>query len=90
MDQKGRLITCDKCNKNTVFLKYLGDVGLSNLAGPGTREMYEDTPKTWIYDTKFGYLCPSCAKEFTKFLKEFFGEEKYAKLPPAWQIEEDT
>lgn len=85
---RGELVVCDRCKDNSVFLKYEGEVGLSNYAGPGTRSKYENLPGTWIYDTHFGYLCPDCAEEFCTFLKEFFGVEKYERLAPAWKIEE--
>lgn len=85
----GQMITCDRCKKNIVFLRWTKDVGLSNYSGPGTRSVYEDLPRTWMRDNGFGYLCPSCAKEFVTFLKQFLGEEKYESLAPVWRIEEE-
>ena len=90
-ESKGKLIVCDRCKDNTVFLKYLREEGLGNYGGPGTRSVYEDLPKAWLYPTTgFGHLCPTCAKEFCGFLETFFGEEKYSKLPPCWRIGEEA
>ena len=87
-EQRGTLVTCDRCSE-TKFLGYLGEVGLSNYAGPGTRPKYEDLPKTWVYDTHFGHLCPVCAKVFNDWMMDFFGYEKYKKIAPAWKIKEE-
>lgn len=87
-EKSGKLITCDRCGE-TLFLKYTGEVGLSNYAGPGTRSTYEDLPKTWMHNSGFGHLCPFCAGVFVRWLKEFFGEDKYEKFAPVWKVEEE-
>ena len=87
-EQLGKLITCNRCGE-TKFLKRTGEEGLSSYACPGTRSTYEELPRTWIYDTKFGHLCPHCAEIFVRWLKDFFGQEQYEKVAYRWKIEED-
>lgn len=87
-EQIGKLVTCTRC-KNTVFLKYLKSVGGSNYTDPGySRAVYEDLPGDWMHATGMGDLCPKCAREFIKYLKEFFGEENYEGFASCWKIKE--
>lgn len=87
-EQIGKLISCTRCPTN-VFLKQTGTVGLSNYAGPGSRPVYEELPKTWMFVSGLGYLCPQCTRDMVSWLKNFLGEDKYEKLGPCWKIEEE-
>lgn len=88
-EQLGKLVTCRRCTES-IFLKYTGEVGLSNYAGPGTRATFEELPKTWMDNFTVGPLCPTCAKQLVSLFKDFFGEEGYKQLAPCWKIEEET
>ena len=83
----GKLITCVRCPTN-IFLKQVGTDYGSNYTDPGySRMVCEDLPKTWIYDTRFGHLCPTCAREFVNFIDVFFENTTVA---PCWHIEEEN
>lgn len=84
----GKLVSCTRCPKD-IFLERTGEVGLSNLAGPGMRSTYEDLPKTWMYIQGIGYLCPDCAKKLVDLFIDLFGEEKYHKFAPCWKVGEE-
>ena len=66
--QKGEMIICCR-DDNFVFLKYLGKGDMDG--GYTTWDRFEDLPKEWLYDSRFGYLCPECAKEFKIFVNKF-------------------
>lgn len=85
MEVRGKLIYCRRCS-NTLFLKHLGQSGGSNYGSP--YDVYEELPGDWMYNTGMGYLCQTCAKEFTDFLREFFGEDTYSELAPCYKIKE--
>lgn len=79
-EQKGMLLTCDRCGETT-FLQYLGqDV----LDGGFTRiGKYEDRPPEWLYMSETGHLCPSCSVIFKKFVTEFMS----GRVAPIWKYE---
>ena len=79
--QKGKMIICCR-DDNFVFLKYLGKGNADG--GYTTWDKFEDLPKEWLYDSRFGYLCPECAKEFKIFVNKFFN----GNLAPVWKLEE--
>lgn len=87
--EKGRLIICDRCKEGSIFLKYTGKSYGSNLSDPSGYDVFEVLPDNWIFDSRFGYLCPACAKKFVSIISEFFGEEKYSKMTSSWHIKED-
>lgn len=63
----GKLITCDRCGR-IIFLKYTGlkDCGFRD------QDEFESVPREWMHQEQFGDLCPSCAKEFQIFCRDFF------------------
>lgn len=77
---KGMMIRCCR-DDNFVFLKYLGKGDTDG--GYTTFDRYEDLPDDWLYDSRFGYLCPECAKEFKEFVNEFFN----GRVAPCWKLE---
>ena len=79
--QKGKMIICCR-DDNFVFLKYLGKGNADG--GYTTWDKFEDLPKEWLYDSRFGYLCPECAKEFKIFVNKFFN----GNLAPDWKLKE--
>lgn len=63
------------------------ETGGSNLCSPGySRMVCEPLPKNWIFDSRFGYLCPSCARAFVNFIDKFF---EGTEVAPCWKIEDD-
>ena len=81
VETKGKMITCKRDN-NWVFLKYLGE---GDVDGGYTKyDKYEKLPDDWLYETRFGYLCPKCAREFREFMTNFFNGE----VAPCWKLTE--
>lgn len=77
--EKGKLIKCDRCGKEH-FLKFIG-VGEAD-GGYTTWDKFEDLPDTWMYDSRIGYLCDSCAGIFRLFIHHFMR----GKVAPSWKI----
>ncbi len=77
---KGKLIECDKCGEK-VFLKLIGKDYYDG--GYSSQDKFEEMPENWLYRALplYCYLCPTCNREITKILKEFWGEksERYIK-----------
>lgn len=79
----GKLITCCRCSC-AIFLKH---TGTATLDGGYTKyDEFEERPKSWIYDTHIGHLCPDCAEEFYINMKYFLGHDNFA---PGWKPEKD-
>ena len=79
-EKKGKMITCCR-DDNFIFLEYLGKGDMDG--GYTTWDRFEDLPEDWLYDNLFGYLCPECAREFKKFMFDFFN----GNVAPAWKLE---
>jgi DNA-directed RNA polymerase subunit RPC12/RpoP len=83
-EQRGKLLTCDRCGK-TVFLKEL-EAKERDADGGYTRwneYKHEKPPEGWSYKYLGEYkdhynLCPECSKKLEEVLGEFFSikEEK--------------
>lgn len=78
MEQPGKLLTCDRCGKQT-FIEYIGE---GEADGGFTRwAKYADKPEGWSYvsreDTtgmkdKMKLLCDKCYAEYNACIKSFF------------------
>ena len=79
----GKLIGCARCD-SMIFLKLLEKVDMDG--GYSHYDKYQNLPKSWIYDSHFGYLCPDCAGFFADKMNEFFMGRP---LAPAWIPEHD-
>ena len=79
----GKLCNCSLCDRS-VFSKKLPDVVADG--GFTTWERYEPLPEDWLYESDFGYLCPSCAHEFKKKMYDLFGND----IPSKWMPKERT
>lgn len=80
---RGLLINCTRCN-NMIFLKLVERIPMDG--GYSHHDQYQDLPKSWIKDSHFGHLCPSCAAVFTKTMHEFFLSSDIA---PEWESQVD-
>lgn len=65
MEQIGKLVTCDRCGI-TIFVEQKGTEEWSD------RPAYESLPRGWMRESQFGHLCPSCARQFQLFCRDFF------------------
>lgn len=80
---KGELVRCTRCD-NALFLKFIERTQMDG--GYSHYDQYQDLPKNWILDHRFGYLCPKCSSEFCRTIGGFFGG---SISPNPWGYEED-
>lgn len=80
---RGVLVSCDLCNAK-LFLKFLEKIPVDG--GHSHYDQYQELPKSWIYDNRFGHLCPKCADRFKAKMREVFDGRP---LPSAWETEAD-
>lgn len=72
----GIMITCTRCDEE----KFLSEAEINSVA-----QVYEELPDNWLYDPKFGYLCPVCAGLFRSYIMDFFMLKGICELPAQWQ-----
>lgn len=77
---KGKLTICSRCGKEH-FRRYIGKGETDG--GYTVWDKFEELPKTWMYESQIGYLCPACAGMFRLFIDKLMDGKEIA---PAWRL----